>query len=69
MLGLRTLSKMDWRFNKVSYVNNVSCDKCGKHVNERSMDMVKHKEETFFLCLSCRDIDDDELDNLREDLK
>ena len=53
----------------MSYVNNVSCDKCGKHVNERSMDMVKHKEETFFLCLSCRDIDDDELDNLREDLK
>ena len=40
---------------KMSYVNNVSCDKCGKYVNERSMEMIKHKEETFFLCLSCRD--------------
>ena len=38
-----------------------------KNVNERNIDMVKHKEETFFLCLSCQDIDDDELDNLNED--
>ena len=69
MLGLRTLRKTEWRFNSMSYVNNVSCDKCGKHVNERSMDMVKHKRGDIPFCLSCRDIDDDELDNLkREDL-
>ncbi len=48
----------------MSYINNVSCDKCGKHVNERDMEMVKHKEETFFLCLSCQDMDDDDLEEM-----
>ena len=48
----------------MSYVNNVSCDNCGKHVNERNMEMVKHKEETFFLCLSFQDMDDDDLEEM-----
>ena len=48
----------------MSYINNVSCDKCGKNVNERDMVMVKHKEETFFLCLSCQDIDEDDLEEM-----
>ncbi len=28
------------------------------------MEMVKHKEETFFLCLSCKDMDDDDLEEM-----
>ena len=66
--GLRTLSKMIGDLNKVSYVNNVSCDNVESTSMREAWTWVKHKEETFFLCLSCRDIDDDELDNLREDL-